>query len=114
MPIDASMLILVVDQNKTMIRIVRNLLKQLNLQNVEDASQGSEALAKLQEREYGLTICDLQTELVADWDLSKGVRVGGTLQNLPLIIMTDQANSDKVAAAQRGGVGTYILKPFNA
>jgi two-component system chemotaxis response regulator CheY len=114
MPIDASTLILVIDQNKTMIRIVRNLLKQLDLQNVDDASDGSEALAKLQEREYGLAICDLHTELVADWDLSKDARVGKVLKNLPLIIMTDQATSEKVVAAKRAGVSTYIVRPFNA
>jgi two-component system chemotaxis response regulator CheY len=113
MAIDASMLILVIDQNKTMIRIVRNLLRQLDLQNVDDASHRSEAVAKLQERKYGLAICDLHTELVADWDLSKDVRVGEVLKNLPLIIMTDQANSEKVVAAKRAGVSTYITRPFN-
>ena len=114
MAIDASMLILVVDQSKTMIRIVRSLLKQLNLQNVDDASHASEALAKLQEREYGLAICDLHTQLAADWDLSKDVGVGEVLKNLPLIIMTDQANSEKVTAAKRAGIGTYIVRPFSA
>jgi two-component system chemotaxis response regulator CheY len=108
------MLILVVDQNKAMIRIVRNLLKQLDFQNVDDANDRSEAVAKLHERKYGLAICDLQTELVTDWDLSKEGRVDQVLQGLPLIIMMDQSDPAKVNAAKRAGVSTTIVKPFTA
>ena len=47
MTTDPSMLILVVDQNKAMIPIVRSLLKQIDFENVDDASNGTEALSKL-------------------------------------------------------------------
>lgn len=114
MAIDPSMLILVVDHNRAMIRIVRTLLKQLNLQNVEDATDGSEALAKLEERKYGLAICDLNTELVTDWDLSKDVHADEVLHKVPFIIMRDESNTEKVVAAKRAGVNTYIVKPFDA
>jgi len=48
MAFDLSMPILVVDDYSTMIRIIRNLLKQLGFENVDDASDGSAALAKMQ------------------------------------------------------------------
>jgi two-component system, chemotaxis family, chemotaxis protein CheY len=108
------MLILVVDQNKAMIRIVRNLLKQLDFQNVDDANDRSEAVTKLHERKYGLAICDMHTELVTDWDLSRDDRVDQVLQELPLIIMMDQSDPAKVNAAKRAGVSTTIVKPFTA
>jgi two-component system chemotaxis response regulator CheY len=108
------MLILVVDQNKAMIRIVRHLLRQLDFQNVDDASDRAEAVAKLLQQKYALAICDLHTELVKDWDLSKDVRIDEVLRDLPFIMMTDQSDPEKVAAAKRAGVGTYIVKPFNA
>jgi two-component system chemotaxis response regulator CheY len=50
--------ILVVDDYQTMVRIIRNLLKQLGFEDVDEASDGSEALAKMRERKYGLIISD--------------------------------------------------------
>ncbi len=44
MSVDSNMNILVVDDYKTMIRIIRNLLKQLGFNNVEEATDGSSAL----------------------------------------------------------------------
>ncbi len=58
MAFDLSMTILVVDDYSTMIRIIRNLLKQIGFDNVDDASDGSAALAKLQSKKYGLIISD--------------------------------------------------------
>ena len=47
MAVDLSMPILVVDDYNTMIRIIRNLLKQLGFEDIDDASDGSAALTKL-------------------------------------------------------------------
>ena len=52
MAFDLSMPILVVDDYATMIRIIRNLLKQIGFENVDDASDGSSALAKMQGKKY--------------------------------------------------------------
>jgi two-component system chemotaxis response regulator CheY len=49
MPSDISMPILVVDDYKTMIRIIRNLLKQLGFEHVDDAADGTEALTKMRQ-----------------------------------------------------------------
>ena len=114
MTTDPSMLILVVDQNKAMIRIVRSLLKQIDFENVDDASNGTEALSKLKERPHGLAICDLNTDLMSGGDLSKNVRVDEVLKNLPFIMMTDQTGGEDINAAKSAGLGTYIIKPFNA
>jgi PleD family two-component response regulator len=62
MAIDPSMPILVVDDYNTMIRIIRNLLKQLGFEDVDDASDATSALAKMRERRYGLVISDWNME----------------------------------------------------
>jgi two-component system chemotaxis response regulator CheY len=41
-----------------MIRIIRNLLKQIGFENVDDASDGPSALAKMQGKKYGMVISD--------------------------------------------------------
>jgi two-component system chemotaxis response regulator CheY len=58
MAFDLSMPILVVDDYATMIRIIRNLLKQIGFENVDDASDGPSALAKMQGKKYGMVISD--------------------------------------------------------
>ena len=45
MAIDKSMNVLIVDDYKTMLRIIRNLLKQIEFNNVEEATDGAEALS---------------------------------------------------------------------
>ena len=49
MAVDMNMPILIVDDYKTMLRIIRNLLKQLGFNNVDEATDGSQALHKLRE-----------------------------------------------------------------
>ena len=51
MALDTSMPILVVDDYNTMVRIIRNLLRQLGFKDVDDASDGTAALAKMLEQE---------------------------------------------------------------
>ena len=72
MAFDLSMPILVVDDYSTMIRIIRNLLKQLGFENVDDASDGSAALAKMQGKRYGLVISDWNMEPMTGYDLLEG------------------------------------------
>lgn len=69
MAFDLSMPILVVDDYSTMIRIIRNLLKQLGFENVDEASDGSAALAKMQTKRYGLVISDWNMEPMTGYDL---------------------------------------------
>ena len=64
MAVDLSMPILVVDDYNTMIRIIRNLLRQLGFEDIDDASDGSVALAKMQQQE--IRPGDLRLEHGAD------------------------------------------------
>ena len=74
MAFDAGTSILVVDDYQTMVRIIRNLLKQLGFENVDEASDGSEALAKMREKRYGLIISDWNMQPMTGYELLKQVR----------------------------------------
>ena len=74
MALDLSMPILVVDDYKTMIRIIRNLLKQLGFEDVDEASDGTEAHGKMKDRRYGLVISDWNMEPMTGYELLKHVR----------------------------------------
>jgi two-component system chemotaxis response regulator CheY len=114
MAFDLSMPILVVDDYSTMIRIIRNLLKQIGFENVDDASDGSAALSKMQAKKYGLVISDWNMEPMTGYDLLREVRASPELSKTPCIMITAESKTENVIAAKKAGVNNYIVKPFNA
>jgi two-component system, chemotaxis family, chemotaxis protein CheY len=114
MAVDLSTPILVVDDYSTMVRIIRNLLKQLGFVHIDDACDGSVALAKLRGRRYGLVISDWNMEPMTGFDLLKEVRSDPRLAWTPFIMVTAESKTDNVIAAKKAGVSNYIVKPFNA
>ena len=114
MAVDLSMPVLVVDDYKTMIRIIRNLLKQLGFSDVDDAADGTEALGKMREKKYGLVISDWNMEPMTGYELLKEVRSDDGLARTPFIMVTAESKTENVIAAKKAGVTNYIVKPFNA
>ncbi len=112
--VDKNMPILIVDDYKTMLRIIRNLLKQLGFNNVEEAIDGSSALQKLRDKDCGLIISDWNMEPMSGLQLLKEVRADVKLKEIPFIMITAESKSENVIAAKEAGVSNYIVKPFNA
>lgn len=114
MAVDLSMPVLVVDDYKTMIRIIRNLLTQLGFTNIDDAADGKEALEKMRENKFGLVISDWNMEPMTGYELLREVRADDSLKNTPFIMVTAESKTENVIAAKKAGVNNYIVKPFNA
>jgi two-component system, chemotaxis family, chemotaxis protein CheY len=114
MPMDKNINVLIVDDYKTMLRIIRNLLKQLEFDNVEEATDGAEALQKLRAGNFGLVISDWNMAPMTGLDLLKEVRADARLKELPFIMITAESKTENVVAAKQAGVSNYIVKPFNA
>ena len=114
MSIDRSINVLIVDDYKTMLRIIRNLLKQINFNNVEEASDGGEALQKLRGGQFGLVISDWNMEPMTGLQLLQEVRADARLKPVPFIMVTAESKAENIVAAKEAGVSNYIVKPFNA
>jgi two-component system chemotaxis response regulator CheY len=114
MAVDLSMTVLVVDDYNTMIRIIRNLLRQLGFEDVDDAPDGSIALSKMHIKRYGLIISDWNMEPMTGYELLKQVRADPVLAPVPFIMVTAESKTENVIAAKQAGVSNYIVKPFNA
>jgi two-component system chemotaxis response regulator CheY len=114
MSIDKTMNVLIVDDYKTMLRIIRNLLKQIDFNNVEEASDGAEALGKLRTGTFGLVISDWNMQPMTGLELLQEVRQDSRLKSLPFIMITAESKTENVVAAKQAGVSNYIVKPFNA
>jgi two-component system chemotaxis response regulator CheY len=114
MAVDMSAPVLVVDDYQTMIRIIRNLLKQLGFENVDEAADGREALGKMRTKKYGLVISDWNMEPMTGYELLREVRNDELLKPTPFIMVTAESKTENVIAAKKAGVNNYIVKPFNA
>ena len=114
MALDKAMNVLIVDDYKTMLRIIRNLLKQLGFDNVDEASDGATALQRLREKDFGLVISDWNMEPMTGLQLQKEVRSDAKLAHIPFVMVTAESKTENVIAAKEAGVTNYIVKPFNA
>lgn len=114
MAVDLNMPVLIVDDYNTMVRIIRNLLRQIGFEHIDDANDGSEALEKMQQRKYGLVISDWNMEGMTGYDLLQQVRADPGLSTTPFIMVTAESKTQNVIAAKKAGVSNYIVKPFNA
>jgi two-component system chemotaxis response regulator CheY len=114
MPLDYGTPILVVDDYQTMVRIIRNLLKQLGFEEVDEASDGKAALEQLQRKPYGLVISDWNMEPMTGYELLRHVRADDRLKAMPFIMVTAESKTENVIAAKKAGASNYIVKPFNA
>ena len=114
MSVDKNMNVLIVDDYKTMLRIIGNLLKQLGFNNVDEAKDGKMALEMFKNKDYGLVISDWNMEPMSGLDLLKQVRTLPANANVPFVMVTAESKTENVIAAKQAGVSNYIVKPFNA
>ena len=109
---DLNMKILVVDDFSTMRRIVKNLLKQLGFMHIEEAEDGAQAYTKLKNGGFGFVVSDWNMPNLDGLGLVKKVREDDELKDLPILMVTAEAEKEKVVAAIQAGVNNYIVKPF--
>jgi len=109
-----SVPILVVDDFKTMIRIMKNFLRDLGFTDVDDASNGEAALEMMRQKQYGLVISDWNMQPMSGFDLLRRVRADPRTTGTRFIMVTAESKTDNVLSARQAGVDHYIVKPFNA
>ena len=111
---DSKMKILIVDDMSTMRRIIKNALKQLGYNNVDEAEDGKQALAKLQQDLYQFVISDWNMPNLSGLELLKAIRQDPALKDLPILMVTAEAKKESVVEAIQSGANNYIVKPFTA
>lgn len=114
MAVETNTPILIVNDQAPLIRILRNLLHQLGFENVDDAMDGTQALAKVREKPPGLVIAELRMEPMSGFDLLRSMKADDSLRNIPVILIADDVETDAVIAARKAGANGFAVKPFNA
>ena len=110
--LDLSLKVLVVDDFSTMRRIVKNLLKQIGYKDIDEAEDGVQALSKLQDGGYGLVVSDWNMPNMDGLEMLKAVRQDPAIKNIPVLMVTAEAEKEKVITAIQAGVNNYVVKPF--
>jgi two-component system chemotaxis response regulator CheY len=108
------MRVMIVDDYNTMLRILRNLLRQLDINTVEEATDGEKALDLMRRNPFDLVISDWNMAPMTGLDLLRAVRADEKLRRIPFIMVTAESKTENVITAKQAGVSNYIVKPFNA
>ncbi|EFM20992.1 MULTISPECIES: chemotaxis response regulator CheY [Pantoea] len=111
---DKNMRFLVVDDFNTMRRIVRNLLKELGFNNVEEAEDGVDALGKLKAGGFDFVISDWNMPNMDGLQLLQTIRADAAMSTLPVLMVTAEAKKENIIAAAQAGASGYVVKPFTA
>jgi two-component system, chemotaxis family, chemotaxis protein CheY len=111
---DKSIRILVVDDFPTMRRIVRNLLKELQFENIDEAEDGAAALEKLRGGNFGFVVSDWNMPNMDGLSMLQAIRADAALAKLPVLMVTAEAKRENIVAAAQAGANGYVVKPFTA
>lgn len=111
---DTNMRILAVDDFSTMRRIIKNILKQLGFHNVAEADDGMAALEMLRKEKIDFVISDWNMPKMTGIELLKAIRADESLKQIPLLMVTAEAQRENVIEAAKAGANNYIVKPFTS
>ena len=114
MAVNMNMNILIVDDFRTMLKILENFLKQFGFKNIDEATDGAKALEKMKDKKYDLILSDWNMEPMSGMDLLKAVRANPATKAIPFIFITAESKVENIIAAKQAGVSNYIVKPLNA
>lgn len=106
--------ILVVDDFPTMRRIIRNLLKDLGYENVDEAEDGAMGLEKLRNGSFDFVVSDWNMPNLDGLEMLKQIRADAGLAGLPVLMVTAEAKKENIIAAAQAGANGYVVKPFTA
>lgn len=110
MSVSMTMPILIVDDYNTMIRIMRNLLRQLGFTNIDEANDGAAALTKMRNKDYALVISDSHMSPMTGMEFLQRVRAEERIAQTPFVMVAN----DNSEGAEAQGASTFIVKPFSA
>jgi two-component system chemotaxis response regulator CheY len=112
--VDKNIKILVVDDFPTMRRIVRNLLKELEFVNVDEAEDGAVGLEKVRNGNYGFVVSDWNMPNMDGLAMLQAIRADPSFAKLPVLMVTAEAKKENIIAAAKAGANGYVVKPFTA
>ncbi len=101
---------LVVDDSAVMRKVLIGALGRADITEVDQASDGKEALDAAMANDYSLVLMDWNMPNMLGIDAVRAIRAAG--KTMPIIMVTTEAEKSRVIEALKAGANNYIIKPF--
>ena len=106
--------VLVVADSVAMRQIIKKNLKELGFSELMEAENGAAGLKKAGEEPVDLIVSDWNMPNMTGLEFLKAVRADAGLKGIAFIMVTSEADKEKIMEAVQAGVDQYLVKPFNA
>lgn len=108
------MTVLVVDDEPAIRKLIRSLLKDMNVRDAIEAKDGEDAISILKKEKVGLIVADWRMPRFNGLQLLEFVRSSDNLKHLPFVMITSAGDQKDIITAMQAKVSQYIIKPFTA
>jgi two-component system, chemotaxis family, chemotaxis protein CheY len=107
------MRVLVVDDFVTMRRVLRHLLREIGIDEVDEAGEGAAALAHLRSgAAVDAVIADIEMPLLGGFGLLSAIKKDAALKHVAVLMVTAEARKDEIVRCVQAGAAAYLVKPF--
>lgn len=106
--------VLVVDDFPTMRGIMRKILRELGYVHTQVAEDGEMAWRMLLASQFDFVVTDWSMPKMSGLELLKAIRSHERMKDLPVLMVTAEAERKSILEAIKNGVNSYVLKPFDS
>ncbi|AXQ49116.1 response regulator [Pseudomonas vlassakiae] len=103
--------ILLVEDNPVNQLVAKGMLAKLGCR-VEVATQGAEALERLEREDFDLVLMDCNMPVMDGYEASRRIRQSGRWPQLPIVALTANAMPEERERCRAAGMSDYLAKPF--
>jgi len=106
--------LMLVGDSATMRKIIMRIIQMsgLTIDRIEEANDGNEALAKLQDGSVNVMLCDINMPGMSGTELVKKIRENDTFSDVKIVMVSTESSDEVVEKAKADGANGYITKPF--
>jgi two-component system chemotaxis response regulator CheY len=110
---DTSIQVLIVDDQQPMRRTIADIMRSLGFSKLAYAEDGLMAWEKLNQEDFGVVLLDWSMPRMTGIELLKKIRQSEEkFADIPVLMITAEADRTNVVEAIQSGVTNYIVKPF--
>ncbi len=109
-----NMKILVVDDMTNMRRTIRNMLRYIGYEFIDEANDGDACIKKMRDFQPDFLILDWNMPRMAGIEVVQKTREGQQFANIPILMITAEVEESQIAQAAENDIDGYIIKPFVA
>jgi two-component system chemotaxis response regulator CheY len=106
-----SIKVLVADDSGVRRKIIIRALNSCGVTDIVEAADGAEAVDKFKSQGADLVMTDWNMPNKTGLEVAKDIRASGS--DVPIIMITTEAETSRVKEAIQAGVNDYLAKPFD-